>query len=173
MRASMFPLLGIAILSSPAVTLGQFVLEDDVVGQHLQQILGIDDAEFTPDGRYLVARDNTSATSARIYDAATGAFVTAVFPSVQGSFSGVAQDAVVTTNDVAVVSGSRLMFLDLTQPTIPLLADYDVGDEPRDLALTPDGSLVVVRGGRTVGGVRRRALRVRRRHGFATRSASR
>ena len=148
MRASILSVCGIVFLSSSAITHGQFVLDDDV-GQHAPQILGIDDAEFTPDGRYLVARDNTASTSARIYDAATGAYVTTVFPSVQGSFSGIAQDAVVTTNDVAIVSGSRLMFLDLTQPTLPLLADFDVGDDPRDLALTPDGSLVVVRGGRT------------------------
>lgn len=146
-RAMTMLLTGAAVLLGPARA--QYVLADDL--GLTQQLLGIDDAEFTPDGRYLVARDNTASTSARIYDAATGAFVTAVFPSVVGSFSGTAQDAVVTTNDVAVVSGSRLMFLDLTQPSIPLIADHDVGFEPRDLALTPDGSLVVVRGGQTVG----------------------
>lgn len=139
----------VTALPAPA----QFVLQDHVGASGPGDILGIDDAELTPDGTLCVARDNTITTSARIYDMASGIELAVVFPSLPGGTSGFAQDAVVCSDERAFVSGSRLMVLDLTQLSNPLLADYDVGLWPRDLALTPDGSLCIVRGGESFAGM--------------------
>jgi len=114
-----------------------------IVGAY-NDLLGVDDAEFTPDGRYLVARDNTFFTTAQVYDAATGARLFSYAPA-QGGMSGVCQDGVAVTDERAVVIGTTGMIIDLT--TMTLLAEHDLGFEPRDLAVTPDGSLVAVRGG--------------------------
>lgn len=110
-------------------------------------LLGVDDFEITPDGRYAVGRENRVQTAAWIVDLTTGT----VAANPQGSLipgdSGPAIDAVAVTNDRAVVLGNSAMLLDLTNLAAPILADIVVGSTPRDLAITPDGSKVVVRGG--------------------------
>lgn len=108
--------------------------------------LGIDDVEVTPDGRYAVARDNTSHTSARIYDLENPAPPT-VHISMGGSFGGAVQDGVAVTNERAIVIGSTVMILDLTQQGFPVLMEDNLGDDPRDVVITPDGTLAIVRGG--------------------------
>lgn len=108
--------------------------------------LGIDDGAITPDGRLGVMRENSSASTARIVDMATGQLLSATMSSL-GAISGAAQDAVAVTNTRAVVLGSSVMVLDLTNPTAPLLAEHDAGTWPRDVEITPDGTKAVVRGG--------------------------
>ncbi len=109
-------------------------------------LIGVDDAEFTPDGRLLVARDNTIDTTTLVYDARTGAEVYRYTPTNTGHFGGTCEDAVAVTNDRAVVIGTRVLFLDLNNLAGGPLAERDAGSRPRDLALTPDGTLVAVRG---------------------------
>jgi len=128
------------------------VLAQHVVATDTVNLLGIDDAEFTPDGRFVVGRDNTILTSSLVYDALTGAKVFS-YISTGSTVSGACEDAVVTTDDRAVVIGSSVMILDLNNlgPGVPM-AEHMVGQFPRDLALTPDGTIVAVRGGETVMG---------------------
>jgi hypothetical protein len=49
------------------------------------------------------------------------------------------------------LGGSECHILDLTLPGTPLIAQMSVGFWPNDLAITPDGTIVVVRGGNTSG----------------------
>lgn len=144
LTALLSPLSLLALLSLGAPpAAAQFVLTDDA-GSHL---LGGDDGAITPDGRYGIVRENTLLTSARFYDMATGALITTVSASM-GSISGVSQDAAVCTDSRAAVLGSSLMIFDLgLLPANPLLSETHMGWRPRDLAITPDGSLLVVRGG--------------------------
>ena len=116
-----------------------------LLADHLD-LLGVDDAEITPDGRYIVARDNTIQTSTYVYDAATGAELFHHM-TVAGSVSGVCQDAVAVTDQRAAVLGSECVILDLTNLANPVMASYDLGLWPRDLAITPDGALLAVRAG--------------------------
>jgi len=111
-------------------------------------MLGIDDAEFTPDGRLIVARENTAITTTRVYDANTGDELLARMPTtVPTTPSGVCYDAVAVTNERAVVLGSASVILDLTQPGFPTILEQETGGFPRDLEITPDGSKVAIRGG--------------------------
>lgn len=117
-------------------------------------LLGVDDAAITPDGRLIVVRDNTGVTSSRVYDAQTGAQLAVHFPTGSGGgISGVAHDAVAVTNSRAVVLGTRCQILDLVAPGTAPLADMDVGYKPRDLEITPDGTMVAIRGGRSLIGL--------------------
>jgi len=122
----------------------QFVVADEGGAS-----LGYDDAEITPDGRYGVLRENTAQTTARVYDLKTGAKLAQV-QAVVPSWSNVCEDAVAVTNTRGCVIGCSLLILDLTNlATAPLLAEHPVGHQPRDLEITPDGTMVVVRGGLT------------------------
>lgn len=121
----------------------QTVLADDIGPTHL----GGDDGAITPNGQYGIIRENTLQTSARFYDMSTGALLTSVM-STGSTVSGVCQDAVVCTDTRAAVLGSSLMIFDLgLLPGNPLLAETSMGSRPRDLELTPDGTLLAVRGG--------------------------
>lgn len=117
-----------------------------VVIQNLQ-ISPVDDAEITPDGRLVVMREHLGLSmGVRILDAATGKQLLATQPQTQG-FGGAAQDAVAVTNERAIVIGSSGAIFDLTQPTPTLLASLVVGNVPRDVMITPDGTKALVRGG--------------------------
>ena len=136
------PLLLALTLAGPGGA--QSVLDEDTASAGAYQpgdILGIDDAALTPDGRWIVARDNTINTSARIYDYVTGALVTVITSGTVLGGSGVVQDAVEVTNTRAVVLGNRTMILDLVPNPPVLLVDHDTGYQPRDLAITPDFSI--------------------------------
>lgn len=129
------PMLALAVPAS-----AQYVVGDDL------DLLGVDDAEFTPNGRLIVARDNTEETSCMIYDAKTGARLLYHTSSAGFLYGGPCEDAVVCTNTNAVVIGTAAMFLDLTSPTSPPFAEHNVGPTARDIALTPDGTTVAIRG---------------------------
>ncbi|MCY2961995.1 MAG: hypothetical protein NTY35_17700 [Planctomycetota bacterium] len=115
-------------------------------------LLAIDDVEITPDQRYAVVRQNRSDGYVRVYDLSTGQLVAS--PAV-GSFNdtcGEVLDAVAVTNTRAVVlGGRRCAILDLTNITNPVLAEPWVGFRPNDVAITPDGTIAVVRGGNSDG----------------------
>ena len=139
-------LLGTCLALGAPEASAQFVLADDA-GTHN---LGGDDGEITPNGLYGIVRETTSKTRARFYDMATGALITTVMGASLDPFhlTGVAQDAVVCTDTRAATLGTSLMIFDLTLlPASPLLTEYDLGRRPRDFEITPDGSLLVVRGG--------------------------
>ena len=136
------PLLGLATLCALASsTPAQVVIQNLETG-------AMDDAEITPDGRLVVLRENLGGgdMQVRILDAHTGAVLTQQVSSA-GGFSGAAQDAVAVTNERAVVIGQGVLVFDLTQPIPAQIAEHPSGQFPRDLAITPDGRLAVVRGG--------------------------
>lgn len=147
------PLLPVA--AAAAATVSPPAAAQEVVATHGAPLLGIDDAELTPDGRYVVARDNTFATTALVYDAATGAKVFEHVPP-QDMIGGVCQDAVAVTDERAVVIGTRVMILDLTGPVPSLLAEHLSGNRARDVVVTPDGTLACVRCGEFGGGAGQR-----------------
>lgn len=63
-------------------------------------------------------------------------------------------DAVAVSNTRAVVLGAnRAAILDLTNIASPLLVHVPVGFRPNDVAMTPDGTLAVIRGGNSSGTV--------------------
>jgi len=142
-----------------AAVLGGLVALSGVLGAQTLQtsvsnVLAMDDVEITPDQRYAVVRENRSIGYARVYDLATGQL--AANPAL-GSFSevcGEVLDAVAVTNTRAIVlGGRRAAILDLTNLANPLVAEVLVGDRPNDVAITPDGTLAVVRGGNSDGTV--------------------
>ena len=113
---------------------------------------GMDDGEITPDGRYGVVRMNGYEGQIRLYDMASGALLDKYDCSNNfAALSGDNQDGVAVTNERAFVLANCLIVLDLNAIGTPglLLANHDVGHWGRDLALTPDGSLLAVRGGMT------------------------
>jgi hypothetical protein len=116
-------------------------------------VLGIDDVEITPDQRFAVVRQNNSVQYALVYDLATGNL--AASPAV-GIFSvtcGEVLDAVAVTNDRAVVLGGvQCAILDLNNLANPVMAQPMVGYRPNDVAITPDGTIAVVRGGNSFEG---------------------
>ena len=140
-------LLGILV---PLVCLSPFAAAQTVIQNQLPSpdgLLGVDDAAITPDGNHIVVRDNTLFSTARVYDAHTGAEL-AQYHSTSGfTLAGVAVDAVAVTNSRAVVIGSDCQIIDLSTPGTSLLAAADVGWRPRDLEITPDGTMVAIRGG--------------------------
>ncbi len=114
-----------------------------------QQLLPIDDLEITPDQRYAVVRQNDSIEFARVYDLATGTLAAAPVTGPFGDTLGECLDGVAVTNTRGVVLGSRVMILDLTNLANPVLSTNPAGLHPRDVAITPDGTIVCVRGGST------------------------
>lgn len=124
-----------------------FASAQHLLGDDIAPCIGMDDAAITPDGRYGIVRQNAGATIARIYDMATGGIIRQETSGIPIS-GGVAEDAVVASNSRAVVMGTSLMIFDLTLlPAQPMITDEFIGWRPRDLGLTPDGSLLAVRGG--------------------------
>jgi hypothetical protein len=114
---------------------------------HNQQVSPVDDAEITPDGRLAVLREHLGlAMGVRIIDVATGQQLVSMSPPPQG-FGGAAQDAVAVTDARAIVIGSGGAIFDLTQPIPTLIASVNVGNVPRDVTITPDGTKALVRGG--------------------------
>ena len=141
--------LSLALLVGSTLTgplLAQTVVYEDSFSTLSNAPLGIDDVEITPDGRYAVARDNTMNTSMRIYDLLSPG-TPVVITTQGGTFSGACQDGVAVTNERAIVIGSRVVIVDLTQPGFPIMLDELIGTDPRDVVITPDGSKAVVRGG--------------------------
>lgn len=136
-----------AFLAAFAATAGAQTLQSTA-----NNLLAIDDVEITPDQRYAVVRENRSDHYVRVYDLATG--LTVANPAV-GSFSdlcGEVLDAVAVTNTRAIVlGGRRCAILDLTNLANPVIAEPWVGTRPNDVAITPDGTIGVVRGGNTDG----------------------
>lgn len=122
----------------------QFVLESQ------QTILGIDDGEITPDGRYIFLRDNLSFSSTRIIDTSTGQILGSFQCTDQGFavLDNGAQDAVVVTEDRAVVLGQCTPIFDLANPTVPMVV-LDTGIRGRDLAVSPNEDWLAIRGGLT------------------------
>jgi hypothetical protein len=120
----------------------------DVVLRELNH-LGIDDFEITPDGRYAVGRENRINTAAVIVDLISGNVVAQPggTPGVGVGWSGFTQDAVALTNERAIVLGNSALVVDLTNLAAPILFEHTVGVNPRDVALTPNGTLAYVRGG--------------------------
>lgn len=132
--------LALPILLSASVPLasGQVVIQNLAVS-------GADDAEITPDGKLGVVRENTSfSTILRVLEMQSG---TELQSYEVPALTGAAQDAVAVTNARAVVIGADATILDLTDPAIPVLSQHDVGTFPRDVAITPDGTKAIVRGG--------------------------
>ncbi len=138
------PSLALTIALTGAVpAAAQYVLAEY---SNYPTLIGVDDAEFTPDGRFLVVRDNTQETSALIYDGKTGAELLRYQSQAGSVFGGPCEDAVVVNDDYGVVIGTAAMFFDLNNLTGTPYAEYDVGPTARDLAMTPDGRYVAVRG---------------------------
>jgi len=133
----------LAALATELTASAQFATSVDL-GQ-----FGIDDVEITPDDRFAVARANELPTTVLVYDIVNGGspirHQSFTFPGF--ARTGPAQDAVLVTNERAFILGSPTYVLDLSAPGAPVLAALDLGEFPRDLALTPNGPLVVVRGG--------------------------
>jgi hypothetical protein len=114
--------------------------------------LGIDDVEITPDGRHAVARTTAAATETLIVDLTTGQLVYSTSASAQVLGEGPANDAVAVTDARALTLGSRAQLIDLTTPLPTLITEIDFGFRARDVEVTPDGRLAVVRGGSRFGG---------------------
>lgn len=112
---------------------------------------GMDDGEITPNGALGIVRENTILHMVRIYDMATGVQVGNVLATV-GPWSGAAQDCVEVTNTRAVVTGSSALVIDLSNPAFPILGEHLIGESSRDIGITPDGTLAVIRGGNSVAG---------------------
>jgi hypothetical protein len=112
-----------------------------------QPLLGVDDVEITPDGTRALVRENRVDTESLVLDLATGAWLASSGMMVGDGVTGVTLDAVRVTDARGVVLGNSVHVLDLANLAAPLLANHAVGANPRDLALTPDGTLAVVRGG--------------------------
>ena len=128
-----------ALLATPAM--GQFTSFADRTN------LGIDDVEITPDGRYAVGRTSAAATQTFIVELETGQLVYSAPASLSVAGSGPANDAVAVSNARALTLGARAQLIDLTTASPTLIAEIDCGYRARDLELTPDGRLAVVRGG--------------------------
>jgi hypothetical protein len=111
--------------------------------------LAIDDAEITPDQRYAVFRQNNADQSALVFDLATGQLAAAPGTSSSYGLMGECLDGVAVTNTRAVVLGTRALILDLTNLVNPIVSANLAGYHPRDVVLTPDGTIACVRGGST------------------------
>lgn len=135
--------LALAACTLSSAARAQWVIQnyDGNIGS--DYLIGVDDGEFTPDGRYFILRETTAAMRVHVFDAASGAQV--FVAQASGNWNGVCQDAIGVTNDRAIVIGSKAVVLDLNP--LGILSQDDVGLEPRDVAVTPDGTLAAVRGG--------------------------
>jgi WD40 repeat protein len=114
--------------------------------------LALDDVAITPDDHYAVVRQNRYDNFVLVYDLATGSLVANPPANSADGLLGECLDAVAVTNTRAIVLGNRAQILDLTNPSVPVIASNEVGYHPRDVAITPDGTLACVRGGSTLGG---------------------
>ena len=112
-------------------------------------LLAVDDAEITPDQRYAVFRQNNALQFALVYDLATGQLAAAPGTSTGDGLMGECLDGVAVTNTRGVVLGNRVMILDLTNLGNPVVSSNLAGLHPRDVAITPDGTIACVRGGST------------------------
>lgn len=90
-------------------------------------------------------------TTMLIYDLTNGG-PPVTYAGAPGFPGGPVQDAVAVTADRAVMLGSRLLIVDLSVAGTALIADHDVGRYARDLVITPDERLLIVRGGDTATG---------------------
>lgn len=120
---------------------GQFTTYED------RTSLGINDAAITPDGRYLVARDNGAGTETYVVDLASGQRVARFMAGSASIAEGPANDAVVVSNSRAVTIGSEVSVIDLTTPLPTLISSIRAGLRPRDLAMDAMEQRVIVRGG--------------------------
>jgi DNA-binding beta-propeller fold protein YncE len=137
LRSTLFPLLAGCLWCSSAAA--QFTLSTEVG-------MGMDDAEITHDGRFAIVRENSWNSAFRIYDLRNGQLIG--MPGCTDTVSGACQDAIGLTASRAVLLGSCAMVLDLTAlPAVNVLATHPVGTFPRDVAITPDGTIAAVRGG--------------------------
>jgi hypothetical protein len=111
--------------------------------------LALDDVAITPDDHYAVVRQNRWDNFVLVYDLSNGALVASPPANPSDGLLGECLDAVAVTNTRAIVLGNRAQILDLTNPSLPVIASNEVGYHPRDVAITPDGTLACVRGGAT------------------------
>jgi len=141
MRAQLHTAL---LAAAPSLLLAPTATAQSILAEDTSTLLGVDDGEITPDGRFAVLRDNTDSTSIIVLDARTGdrLFERESSASIIG---GQCQDGVAVTNDRAVVIGQATQIVDLN--TMTLLAEQDTGYRARDVAITPDGTIAAVRGG--------------------------
>ncbi|MEZ6015393.1 MAG: hypothetical protein R3F49_09790 [Planctomycetota bacterium] len=116
----------------------QHVLGGETIG------LGTDDGALTPDGRLAVTRENTAASTAVIWDVATGAQLMR-YEASGGAISGSCCDAVEVTDTRAVVIGTSIQVLDLGTIQPAPIAEYPLNAPPRDLAIDALGRFVLVR----------------------------
>lgn len=119
-------------------------------GNGLGSPLGLDDVEITPNQQFAVMRENNTLSSFRVYDLTTGALV-ASGASPSGELMGACLDGIAVTNTRAVVLAENTLILDLTNLANPILLDAPTGFWPRDVEITPDGTIAAVRGGTTTG----------------------
>lgn len=118
----------------------------------VQYGLAMDDVVITPSGQMAVVRENNNTHFTRLYDLQAGALVALVPNSTSPSdLMGECQNGVAATDTRAVVLGTQAQILDLTSPSNPLLSSIACGFRPRDVAITPDGTIACVRGGSTFG----------------------
>jgi hypothetical protein len=135
--------LPLALLALVPSVSAQTVLHSD------NQLLAIDDTEITPDQRYAVVRQNNALQFALVYDLATGQLVASPPTSQTDGLMGECLDGVAVTSTRGVVLGNRVMILDLTNLGSPVLSSTFAGLHPRDVVITPDGTIACVRGGST------------------------
>ena len=121
--------------------------------------VGVDDVAITPDGWYAVYRDNAIQTNTRIVDLETGQYVLQLMsglgpdcPFGAPSCSGPCNDALEVTNERAISLGQQVKLIDLTATPPVELASLNCGVWPRDVALSDDGSLAIIRGGEGISG---------------------
>lgn len=114
--------------------------------------LALDDVAITPDEHYAVVRQNRNDNFVLLYDLTTGALASSPGANPADGLLGECLDAVAVTNTRAIVLGNRAQILDLTHPSAPVFVANEAGYHPRDVAITPDGTLACVRGGATAGG---------------------
>ncbi len=119
-------------------------------GSGLNSPLALDDAEITPNQQYVVMRENNNTQAFRVHELATGTLV-ASGSNGAGHLMGACLDGVAVTDTRAVVLAVNTLILDLTNLSNPILQDVPTGTWPRDVAITPDGTIAAVRGGTTVG----------------------
>ncbi|MEM1450547.1 MAG: hypothetical protein AAF957_28675 [Planctomycetota bacterium] len=111
--------------------------------------LGVDDVEITPNGRYAVGRTTAADTVTFVIDLETGVEVLTLmegfFPPCF-SCTGPSNDAVALNDERAVTLGFRVRVIDLTTTPPTQIAEHEMGERARDVALSPDGRFAIVRG---------------------------
>ena len=69
MRAQLHTAL---LAAAPSLLLAPTATAQSILAEDTSTLLGVDDGEITPDGRFAVLRDNTDSTSIIVLDARTG-----------------------------------------------------------------------------------------------------